>query len=71
MADSRAVVQGKREGYGTSRYDGKFGYDQWVGPFEDDKPHGEGIMFLADGGGSEPFSFVRGEPMGEPRSSER
>ena len=34
--------EGKRQGWGTSFYNGKWGYDRWEGPFEDDLPHGEG-----------------------------
>ena len=60
--------EGKRHGFGTSLYDGKWGYARWVGPFEDDKPHGVGTMYLHDGaaggeGGSKPFEFVNGEPV--------
>ena len=47
-------VDGKRHGHGTSRYDGKFGYDRWEGPFADDKAHGAGTMFLEEG---EPMAF--------------
>ena len=38
-------VDGKRHGWGTSLYSGKWGYDRWVGPFVDDLPHGEGTMY--------------------------
>ena len=41
-------VEGKRHGWGTSLYDGKFGYDRWEGPFIDDKAHGVGTMFHDD-----------------------
>ena len=34
--------------WGTSLYDGKWGYDRWEGPFVDDKPHGKGTMYSAD-----------------------
>lgn len=52
---------GQRHGHGTSYYGGKWGYERWEGPFEDDKAHGTGTMYL-DGGGEKPFAFVRGEP---------
>ena len=71
--------EGKRQGWGTSFYDGKFGYDKWVGPFEDDKPHGNGIMHVRDtkespnGGLNEekavPFAFERGDLVKEPLSA--
>ena len=38
---------GQRSGRGISMYDGKFGYDRWEGRFEDDVPHGAGVMYLA------------------------
>ena len=38
-------VGGKRDGWGTSHYDGKWGYDRWEGPFRDDVPHGVGTMY--------------------------
>ena len=38
-------MDGKRQGWGTTYYDGKWGYDRWEGPFVDDVPHGKGTMF--------------------------
>ena len=64
-------------GEGVSVYGGKFGYDRWVGTFENDLPHGVGLMYMAaatdgdgEGGGcdsedSRPFEFIRGEPVEE------
>ena len=46
-----------------SFYDGKWGYEQWEGSFVDDKPHGEGVMVVREGGARVPFAFERGEPV--------
>ena len=48
---------GKRQGQGVSFYDGKWGYEQWEGSFVDDKPHGEGVMVVREGGARVPFAF--------------
>ena len=37
--------EGRRQGWGVSLYGGKWGYDRWEGPFEEDKPHGKGTMY--------------------------
>jgi len=51
----------KRQGEGISVYDGKWGYQEWRGPFVNDVPHGVGIMIDVDGSAGE-FEFVQGEP---------
>jgi hypothetical protein len=53
---------GKREGLGISLYEGKWNYDQWEGPFKNDKAHGMGIMRPIDGEPF-PFEFVEGQPV--------
>lgn len=55
-------LNGRRQGTGKSLYGGKWGYNFWEGPFDDDAPHGEGWMHLQDGS-SEPFKFERGQPV--------
>jgi hypothetical protein len=63
--------EGRRSGLGTSIYDGKFGYDRWEGAFEDDAPHGVGVMYTRckEGGGAATqgvsFEFVHGQPTTE------
>ena len=52
---------GKREGLGISLYEGKWNYDQWEGPFKNDKSHGMGIMRPIEGEPF-PFEFVEGQP---------
>jgi len=44
-----AWVDGKRQGKGCHLFAGKFGYDRWEGPFEEDQMDGMGSMFYADG----------------------
>ena len=58
--------EGKRSGWGASLYGGKWGNDRWVGPFEDDFPHGVGTMHAAEGSEGptrRTMAFVRGEPV--------
>ena len=66
---------GSRFARNSQYYDGKFGYERWEGPFEDDKPHGLGSMHLRDksaipnnenGADVVPFEFVNGEPLRVP-----
>ena len=67
---------GQRSGRGVSMYDGKFGYDRWEGWFENDVPHGAGVMYVAveahNGSASTgsrsstegvPFEFAHGTPV--------
>ena len=56
-----AWVAGKRQGAGVQLFGGKFGYDQWAGPFVRDRPHGVGTMRFADGSEGE-FEFENGKP---------
>ena len=52
---------------GAALYGGKWGYDRWEGRFVDDLMHGEGIMYMVDGGGEAlPWVFEHGELAGEP-----
>lgn len=67
---------GKREGHGISFFDGKHGIARWEGPFEDDKPHGVGQVYLPPDADEDEhgrwegdiavkgpkLEFVRGEP---------
>jgi hypothetical protein len=56
---------GQRSGRGISMYDGKFGYDRWEGWFENDVPHGAGVMYVAVGHDivRAPFEFAHGTPV--------
>ena len=54
-------VEGRRQGVGSHIYAGKFGYEQWDGPFVDDQPHGAGKMTYV-GGKVGAFEFVNGKP---------
>lgn len=58
-------VRGKRLGQGVSLYGGKWGYEKWIGPFVNDKPHGFGVMTMADASKlpMEQFEFKDGEPV--------
>ena len=59
-------------------YDGKFGYDRWEGWFENDVPHGIGVMYRVAPEGSGPdaksctegeeFEFAHGKPVGSIRT---
>ena len=49
-------VSGKRQGRGTTFY----AYGRWEGPFEGDRPHGEGTMYVDGEGEGKP-----GEPSSE------
>ena len=55
-------VEGRRQGAGSHIYAGKFGYEQWDGPFVDDQPHGAGEMTYV-GGKVGAFEFENGKPV--------
>ena len=72
-------VNGMRHGDGISLFDGKFGFDRWIGPFVSDKPHGVGKMTrwreASDEGAESPtqaqkFEFEHGNPLGFVNSEE-
>ena len=50
---------GKRQGRGTTFY----AYGRWEGPFEGDRPHGEGTMYVDGEGEGKPFRFDAGKPL--------
>ena len=52
-------VSGKRQGRGTTFY----AYGRWEGPFEGDRPHGEGTMYVDGEGEGKPFRFDAGKPL--------
>ena len=54
---------GLRHGKGVSLYNGKWGYDRWEGSFENDLPHGPGLMYMNDAKDPVPFVFLKGEPV--------
>ena len=50
---------GGRTGRGTTFY----AYGRWEGPFEGDRPHGEGTMYVDGEGEGKPFRFEEGKPL--------
>jgi len=58
-------AHGHRQGTGAHLFNGKFGYERFDGVFEQDQPHGGGVMTYSDGRQGE-FTFEHGKPMTKP-----
>ena len=59
---------GQRHGTGISLFDGKHGFEQWEGSFEDDKPNGCGLMRRVNQSPIE-YEFIDGKHQGDHNST--